>query len=552
MTAATEPLSDAFGYGVASSRPAAGIPGRVYYATDTSALSRDNGTSWDALALGAALTVEEVDGSPTDSAITKIKLPNGTLSISGHEATYTPASNGLTVEEVDGSPTDSAITKIVFPNGTLGISSHIATYTPASSGGGGTLSPTVLLGMPTGSLSRSYTFASTVESWTNDAGTLTSTGSKLRMVVGTTNTTMLEPSGAGNFSDGEVVVDVDLISGDGAVGVIFRATDASNHYMFGVTSNANATTPGAVTLYKKVSGSYTSLFTQKPLHGVFGQGAYQVMVRFVGTKIDLFVNQQWVATAEDSTYSSGRVGLYSYNGTYDFDNVKVYSTVDLSTGNIIAASALDPVTRAFGTASTAYEFDTTSLTGLTAVGTATAEDANTSVPGALYIKKAATASTAITGRFATPPSAPWTAICKVSGAVFTAVDYQAVACMGIAEASPGKINLLTIGHNGDWIAATSYYNSPTSWNSSIGTDIPQKGMSGPPIWYAIVANSSTSFDYYFSFDGQVWRKRTSAHNPGFTVGLVGMGVNPENGTHGVAVAFDYLRIWNSALTLPGV
>lgn len=36
-----------------------------------------------------------------------------------------------TVEEVDGSPTDSAVTKLVFPNGTLGIASHVATYTPA-------------------------------------------------------------------------------------------------------------------------------------------------------------------------------------------------------------------------------------------------------------------------------------------------------------------------------------------------------------------------------------------------------------------------------------
>lgn len=39
----------------------------------------------------------------------------------------------LTVEEVDGSPTDSAVTKIVFPNGTLGIASHVATYTPTGS-----------------------------------------------------------------------------------------------------------------------------------------------------------------------------------------------------------------------------------------------------------------------------------------------------------------------------------------------------------------------------------------------------------------------------------
>lgn len=40
--------------------------------------------------------------------------------------------SALTVEEVDGSPTDSAITKIVFPNGTLSIASHVATFTPAA------------------------------------------------------------------------------------------------------------------------------------------------------------------------------------------------------------------------------------------------------------------------------------------------------------------------------------------------------------------------------------------------------------------------------------
>lgn len=46
--------------------------------------------------------------------------------------------SALTVEEVDGSPTDSAVTKIVFPNGTLGIASHVATYTPAAGAGGAT------------------------------------------------------------------------------------------------------------------------------------------------------------------------------------------------------------------------------------------------------------------------------------------------------------------------------------------------------------------------------------------------------------------------------
>lgn len=42
---------------------------------------------------GGSLTVEEVDGSPTVAA-TKLKFPNGTLSVLGAEATYTPAGGG--------------------------------------------------------------------------------------------------------------------------------------------------------------------------------------------------------------------------------------------------------------------------------------------------------------------------------------------------------------------------------------------------------------------------------------------------------------------------
>jgi hypothetical protein len=52
------------------------------------------GVKWAAAAGGSALTVEEVDGSPTDSAITKIVFPNSTLSIASHVATYTPAGGG--------------------------------------------------------------------------------------------------------------------------------------------------------------------------------------------------------------------------------------------------------------------------------------------------------------------------------------------------------------------------------------------------------------------------------------------------------------------------
>lgn len=43
-------------YDVLSGRPAASISGRLFYATDTNTLSRDNGSSWDDLVLGSVGT----------------------------------------------------------------------------------------------------------------------------------------------------------------------------------------------------------------------------------------------------------------------------------------------------------------------------------------------------------------------------------------------------------------------------------------------------------------------------------------------------------------
>lgn len=68
---ASEPLSDTFGYGVAASRPTAAIAGRVYFATDTGVFSRDNGSSWDTLAVG---------GNPG-----AFQFPTGTGSITATE-----------------------------------------------------------------------------------------------------------------------------------------------------------------------------------------------------------------------------------------------------------------------------------------------------------------------------------------------------------------------------------------------------------------------------------------------------------------------------------
>lgn len=66
----------------------------------------------------AGLVIEEVDGAPTGTP-TKLVLPNGTLSIVGGVATYTPAGgSSLTIQEVDGTPTGTPST-LKFTNGTV-------------------------------------------------------------------------------------------------------------------------------------------------------------------------------------------------------------------------------------------------------------------------------------------------------------------------------------------------------------------------------------------------------------------------------------------------
>jgi hypothetical protein len=71
----------------AGSGIALGVAGQTLTITNT-------GSSGGAGGTGTLTTIEEVDGSPTSSAVTKLVLPNGTLGIVGTVATYTPTAGG--------------------------------------------------------------------------------------------------------------------------------------------------------------------------------------------------------------------------------------------------------------------------------------------------------------------------------------------------------------------------------------------------------------------------------------------------------------------------
>jgi hypothetical protein len=91
-----------------------------------------------------------------------------------HGMPSSPGGSGTltTIEEADGSPTDSAVTKLVLPNGTLSIVGHVATYTPAASGGSLSM-PTVVQGV-----------ASSGVNTTNPTLTIAAAASGNRIVLG--------------------------------------------------------------------------------------------------------------------------------------------------------------------------------------------------------------------------------------------------------------------------------------------------------------------------------------------------------------------------------
>jgi hypothetical protein len=213
------------------------------------------------------------------------------------------------------------------------------------------------------------------------------------------------------------------------------------------------------------------------------------------------------------------------------------------------SAADDPIADIFGAADTAFEFDTSSLTGLTAIGTPTAEDADTTVPGHYYVGKAASSSVVLTGRYASV-SAPFTAIAKLSSHNLYFSNYFRVGGLFIGQGTPGVLEAIHLLCNSDWTVAHERYTNPTTFNASIGTNRITRSVSFP-IYYGIVANSDTDVDFWISFGGRVWWKRTDARNPSITIGSVGILVDPANTVYGAYGTYDFLRIWTSAKTFPG-
>lgn len=248
----------------------------------------------------------------------------------------------------------------------------------------------------------------------------------------------------------------------------------------------------------------------------------------------------WDGSNADSIKDGGAVGA---GGAATTDHFIVgqggEGDTDLSAKVIIPRLSGDPDIRVAGVNDD--EFDTTDtsdpMTGWTTMGSPTAHNINSTAKSHYYIKVNANASTAFCGIYKAM-SSPFTVTCKVAD--LTNVGNYNTAALFVAEAAPGKMWTISVQYsNAPFTVRTESWTSPTS-GSANGAGFAER-VAPPPVYLRIVVNSTTNVDFLFSKTGFIYTPVSSAVNPGFTIGSVGIAVQPINASFAMQAAFDWIR-----------
>jgi hypothetical protein len=105
----------------------------------------------------------------------------------------------------------------------------------------------------------------------------------------------------------QATAQVDACLGDDHYGLVFRASDEVNFYLFGVTCE------GRARLQMIQGGRYSVIANLPPNPAVqTGPGATNVLaVRAVGTELQFLANGQRLTTISDPAHAAGRFGVYA-------------------------------------------------------------------------------------------------------------------------------------------------------------------------------------------------------------------------------------------------
>jgi hypothetical protein len=104
-------------------------------------------------------------------------------------------------------------------------------------------------------------------------------------------------------------------TGDKWFGLVTRYTDANNYYYVTVRNN------NTLLLRRMVNGTFTTLASANLT--VTLNRSYRLRLETIGTRLRVFVDNQLLAEASDSSHARGRAGVMMFRTRADFDNVVV-------------------------------------------------------------------------------------------------------------------------------------------------------------------------------------------------------------------------------------
>jgi hypothetical protein len=196
------------------------------------------------------------------------------------------------------------------------------------------------------------------------------------------------------------------------------------------------------------------------------------------------------------------------------------------------------------------EFDITDITdpmiGWTTMGTVTSHNINSAAKSMYYMNLAA-AGNLVNGIVKTCPTIPFTVTMKLDSARM-ASNYG-MAGLILAASASGALTIFgpnfdTSGAGGQRAIIVMKCSNPATfvsiqhyyamiWGTGAGLD--------QPIYLRIIVTSSSNVTYQYSRDGRMFTTIFAASNPGFTIGVVGIGGRPHNATDLTELWSDWIR-----------